>query len=31
MIEDMLADETLNNNTKESAEYWKSIIMGADG
>ena len=31
MIEDMLADETLNNNTKESAEYLKSIIMGADG
>ena len=31
MIEDMLADETLINNNRESAEYWKSIIMGADG
>ena len=31
MVEDMLADEDLNNKTKEGAQYWKSIIMAADG
>jgi len=31
MIDDMLADEDLNNNSKESAEYWRSIILGTDG
>jgi len=31
MVDDILADEDLDNKTKESAEYWKSIIMGADG
>ena len=31
MVEDILADEDLDNKTKESAEYWKSIIMGTDG
>ena len=31
MVDDMLANDKLNNKSKEDAEYWKSIIMGADG
>lgn len=31
MVDDMLADEDISNNTKESVKYWNSIIMGADG
>ncbi|MCH8306048.1 MAG: tetratricopeptide repeat protein [Candidatus Marinimicrobia bacterium] len=31
MVEDMLADDELSTGTKENAEYWKSVIMGADG
>ena len=31
MVEDLLAEEDLNDDTRDRAEYWKSIIMGADG
>ena len=31
MVDDMLSNEKLNVRSREDAEYWKSIIMGADG
>ncbi len=31
LVTDLLADKDLNAKSKETAEYWKSIIMGSDG
>ena len=31
MVDDMLSNEKLNVRSREDAEYWRSIIMGADG